>query len=43
VAEAAAVHAATLLAGPDGTAELVAGKFSGPAATAAVARIVERA
>jgi cobalt-precorrin 5A hydrolase/precorrin-3B C17-methyltransferase len=41
VAEAAALHAATLLAGPCGTATLVAGKFSGGTATAAVARIVE--
>lgn len=39
VAEAAAIHAATLLAGSEGTVELVAGKFSGPTATAAVARI----
>jgi cobalt-precorrin 5A hydrolase/precorrin-3B C17-methyltransferase len=43
VAEAAAVHAATLLAGAEGTVELVAGKFSGCAATAALARIVDQA
>jgi hypothetical protein len=43
VAEAAAVHAAILLAGDGGTATLVAGKLSGGTATAAVARIVDRA
>ena len=43
VAEAAAVHAATLLAGAQGSVELVAGKFSGSAATAALARIVDQA
>ena len=40
VAEAAAVHAATMLAGPGGTGTLIAGKLSGPTATAAVARIL---
>lgn len=39
VAEAAAVHAATLLAGPGGTAALIAAKLSGRSATAAVARL----
>ncbi|HTI20990.1 MAG TPA: cobalamin biosynthesis protein [Kutzneria sp.] len=42
VAEAAALHAAAVLAGPEGVSTLVAGRFSGPAVTAAVARIVER-
>lgn len=42
VAEAAAMHAAAVLAGPDGDATLVAGRFSGAAVTAAVARVVER-
>jgi cobalt-precorrin 5A hydrolase/precorrin-3B C17-methyltransferase len=40
VAEAAAIHAATLLAGPGGRATLIAGKLSGGTATAALARIV---
>jgi cobalt-precorrin 5A hydrolase/precorrin-3B C17-methyltransferase len=39
VAEAAAVHAATLLAGPGGTATLIAAKLSGGTVTAAVARV----
>ncbi len=42
VAEAAAVHAATMLAGPGGAGVLIADKLSGGTATAAVARIVER-
>ena len=42
VAEAAAVHGATLLAGSGGTATLIVGKHRGGTATAAVARIVER-
>jgi len=39
VAEAAALHAARELAGPDGRAELVAPKLAGAGLTAAVARI----
>lgn len=39
VAEAAALHAANLLAGPRGHASLVAGKLAGPGVTVAVARI----
>jgi cobalt-precorrin 5A hydrolase/precorrin-3B C17-methyltransferase len=43
VAEAAAIHAARLLAGDGGAATLVAGKLRGGTATAAVARIVDQA
>lgn len=42
VAEAAALHAATVLAGDGGTAVLVAGKLSVATVTAAVARIEPR-